>query len=195
MYLTCKPSRVECGSKLKGLGIAIHLYAAEQKGMFPEHDKWCDLLVLYSDASPKQLICPESDAVIGESSYAFNKYLTGKKIDDVPTDTVLLFETDCGKSKAGRTGTISSRYCYQEIKSKGEELKMFGENPEKQKVYEDRWNQSGGPEILTAEHHKGSGANFLFADGHVSFIPKEDFNKLNWGDKVADPNVQKDKTN
>jgi prepilin-type processing-associated H-X9-DG protein len=189
------PSRVLCGSHLKGLGTAIELYAYEHNELYPECDNWCDIIVLYADVSPKQLICTDSNAVLGESSYAFNKNLAGKKSAEVLNDTVLLFETDCGKSKAGRTGTISSRYCYQEIKSKGEELKMFGKNPEKQKVYEDRWNQSGGPEILTAKHHKGFGANFLFADGRVTSIAKEDFNKLNWGDKTADPNVQKDKTN
>jgi len=169
-----KTKKEICGSHLKGLGSAIQLYATEQKGMFPENDKWCDQIVLYADASPRQLICPCSDTVLGESSYAINKNIAGKKSTEITGDTVLLFETDYGKSKTGRTGTISSRHFYQE---------MFGEKPEKQKVYTDRWNQSGGPEILTAEHHKGSGANFLFADGHVRFIPKEDFNKLNWGDK------------
>ena len=180
-----KTKKEICGSHLTGLGSAMRVYADEQKGMFPEHDKWCDLIILYADVSPRELICPCSDTVLGESSYAINKNIAGKKSTEITGDTVLLFETDYGKSKTGRTVTISSRHFYQE---------MFGENPEKQTVYKDRWNQSGGPEILTAEHHKGFGA-FLFVDGNVRAVPKEDFNKLNWGDKVADPNYENDKTN
>ena len=48
-------------------------------------------------------------------------------------------------------------------------------------VYKDRWNQVGGPEILTTDNHKGEGANILFNDGHVDFVKQKDFDKLNWG--------------
>ena len=45
------------------------------------------------------------------------------------------------------------------------------------------WNQSGGPELLNTENHKGKGANILFNDGHVEFVNQEDFGELNWGDE------------
>jgi prepilin-type processing-associated H-X9-DG protein len=41
-----------------------------------------------------------------------------------------------------------------------------------------RWNQVGGPAILTTEHHKGEGCNILFGDGHVEFVKKEEIPKL-----------------
>lgn len=42
------------------------------------------------------------------------------------------------------------------------------------------WNQFGGAELLTAENHKGKGANILFNDCHVKFVKPEDFNSLKW---------------
>lgn len=181
-------SRVTCGARLAGLSKTIALYAYEHNSYLPDANQWCDLMILEAEATTKTFICPDSDAVLGESSYALNKYIAGKKIDEVSPDVVLVFETDFGKSKAGRNSTISSRYCYQEMRAKGGNLSMFGNNPEKKKVYKDRWNQVGGPEILTADHYKGEGANTTFVDGHTGFIPKAEFGKLNWGNKIADPN-------
>lgn len=43
------------------------------------------------------------------------------------------------------------------------------------------WNQSGGPELLSAENHKGDGANIAFCDFHVKFVKKEEFDNLRWG--------------
>jgi len=42
------------------------------------------------------------------------------------------------------------------------------------------WNQSGGPEILTFENHKGKGCNVLFNDGHVEFVKPERLGELKW---------------
>ena len=42
------------------------------------------------------------------------------------------------------------------------------------------WNQSGGPEILTTDNHKGEGCNVLFMNSHVNFVKKEDLKDLKW---------------
>ncbi|MCJ7730618.1 MAG: DUF4190 domain-containing protein [Sedimentisphaerales bacterium] len=42
------------------------------------------------------------------------------------------------------------------------------------------WNQSGGPEILSTDNHRGEGCNVLFSDGHVAFVKTEDLNDLKW---------------
>ena len=52
--------------------------------------------------------------------------------------------------------------------------------PADAKVYELRWNQVGGPELLTTEHHKGEGCTILFGDGHVKFIKAEELKDLKW---------------
>ena len=43
-----------------------------------------------------------------------------------------------------------------------------------------QWNQVGGPEMLTCEHHQGKGCYVLFGDGHVEFVKKEEIPKLRW---------------
>lgn len=48
------------------------------------------------------------------------------------------------------------------------------------------WNQFGGPEILTAENHKGKGCNILFNNGSVKFIKTDQLGRLKW--KVEEPN-------
>jgi hypothetical protein len=42
------------------------------------------------------------------------------------------------------------------------------------------WNQSGGPEILSTDNHRGEGCNILFNDMHVAFVKAEDLNNLKW---------------
>jgi len=44
------------------------------------------------------------------------------------------------------------------------------------------WNQFGGPELLTTEHHQGFGCNILFNDGHVEFIKPKRFGDIRWSD-------------
>ncbi len=45
------------------------------------------------------------------------------------------------------------------------------------------WNQSGGPEIVTFENHKGKGCNILFNNGQVEFVKPEQISKLKWKEK------------
>jgi len=42
------------------------------------------------------------------------------------------------------------------------------------------WNQTGGPEILTVENHRGKGCNVLFNDSHVEFVRAEEISELKW---------------
>ena len=48
------------------------------------------------------------------------------------------------------------------------------------------WNQHGGPELFTGEHHKSNNGGVLFNDKQVLFINPEDINNLNWG--LPEPN-------
>ena len=47
------------------------------------------------------------------------------------------------------------------------------------------WNQVGGPELLTTEHHKG--CCVLFVDGTVMFIKAEEVVGLHWADEKTLP--------
>jgi prepilin-type processing-associated H-X9-DG protein len=42
------------------------------------------------------------------------------------------------------------------------------------------WNQTGGPEILTTENHRGEGCNVVFVDSHVEFVTTQELNRLRW---------------
>lgn len=51
------------------------------------------------------------------------------------------------------------------------------------------WNQSGGPELLTTENHRGEGCNVLFTDMHIEFFKTKELGRLKWRyDDVADAN-------
>jgi hypothetical protein len=42
------------------------------------------------------------------------------------------------------------------------------------------WNQCGGPELFTVEHHEGQRAFVLYNNGDVKLIKSEDIGKLKW---------------
>lgn len=51
------------------------------------------------------------------------------------------------------------------------------------------WNQYGGPELLSTEHHKRNGhkvLNVSFNDGHVELVEAENLSKLKWDNKPKD---------
>jgi len=188
---TLPPKPIDvCNLNLTSLGKAILMYANDNDGYYSDCNQWCDLMIIYADTSPKELICYASDAEIGESSFAMNINLNGKKPSQIEPNTVVLFDTIYGKDPNGRNVTVSSRYSYKIMKERGENVGYFGENPEERKVYKNRWNQAGGPEMLSAENHKGEGANILFADGSVRYMEKEDFNNLSWGQETTEPNIE-----
>ncbi len=166
-------NRLLCQNKLDGLGKAFSLYAHDNDGKYPTADKWCDLLIKYADVIPRQFICISSDAIRGESSYALNKNIVGMKVSDVPSDVVLLFETNFGKDPNGRQEQLADRDYYRHIYGSGT-------HSSSEKVYRLRWNQCGGPEIITFNNHVGKGCNVLFNDGNVEFIRARDIGKLRW---------------
>ncbi|MHC4616538.1 MAG: DUF4190 domain-containing protein [Planctomycetota bacterium] len=90
-----------CGTNLKGLQTALSNYAREYDGTYPPADKWCDMLIQYCKVTPEQFVCKHGDTVPGESSYAMNKNVGGRKASELPEDVVVLFETDGGWNQCG----------------------------------------------------------------------------------------------
>jgi len=178
-YLAGIPGRI-CSTNLRVLEKAIKIYANDYDDQYPTADKWCDLLIAYLEVSPKQLVCKGSDVKIGESSYAFNKNLIGKRPTEVPPDVVVLFETNFGKNPAGREEKLGSRYFYQLVDLSYDYTRRIKKYSKSRKVYKLRWNQFGGPEILTIENHNGQGCFILFNDGRVEFVKPERLGELKW---------------
>jgi competence protein ComGC len=103
--------RVACAAHLKGLANAMIVYTTEYDGRFPTSGQWCDLLIDHADVCENSFRCPSacrSSACGYKFSYGFNANLDGLTIDDVPADTVLMFEIDGGWNVAGGPEIIST---------------------------------------------------------------------------------------
>jgi hypothetical protein len=176
--------RTVCQSNIKVVGEGLRTYAANNEDSLPPATSWCDLLITegcidYAYKSYDRIFhCPKLDFEPGESSYALNENIVGIKLSEIPKDVVLLFETDFGRTESGRDTPKKSRDYFWTVYdpnkrrdvSKGDDL-----------VYRDRWNQVGGPELLTTEHHmKYKGCNVTFADGTVKFVKKKHLDRLRW---------------
>ena len=164
--------KVVCGTNLKGLTTAMVVYCNDYDDILPSGN-WCDLLIEEADVSPKSFVCPESNAIEGESSYAMNKSIAGENFAALPPDVVLLFETDKGTEEGPRGVSIKTRRHYDFLKGSYDENTM---------VYKERFNQVGGPEDVVLHHNNSGkqGCNIAFADGHVEFVPQERIAQLRW---------------
>jgi hypothetical protein len=180
-----KPDSFVCLYNMGILGKAIYMYTNDYDGQYPNADNWCDLLIMNYKVRLDYLVCRGSDAKIGESSYAFNKSVVGKKSSEIPQDTVLLFETNFGKDPLGRDGTLGDRDWYKSLSSLSDRSDLK-KHKHSEKVYKLRWNQSGGPELLTTDNHKGEGCNVLFNDMHAEFVKAERLGELKWATEEKD---------
>ena len=168
--------RIECGKRLASLGKAIDAYTSDHGSRYPDSNSWCDLLIADANVRLYNYMCKfDGGCRLGESSYAMNENLKGKKVSDVAADIVVLFETDYGNDKNGQITLYADR--------DGAEPNSFYSD---RKVRKDKWNQHGGPELLTLEHHDGKGCMVLFADGHLEWIKAKDIKNLRW--EVEEPN-------
>lgn len=100
-----------CMARLTSLGVSFKLYSDDFDGSLPSVESWCDALRKYM--LPENLICPGSDAKEGQSSYAMNEYLDGKKLAELPPDLVLLFESKPGWNKAGGSEILTMEHHYE----------------------------------------------------------------------------------
>ncbi|KKK71582.1 hypothetical protein LCGC14_2912460, partial [marine sediment metagenome] len=139
-----------CAKNIRGIGVSIIIYASDHDDILPAGSNWCDELIEKVDGDPKTFMCEDSGAVHGESSYALNRNLVGKKTLNGST-VVMLFETSLGRGDTERTRIITERPSFGKYPVMNE---IFKGN---EKVYLDRWNQLGGPEDLTVDNHEGRG--------------------------------------
>ena len=83
---------------LRLLAKAIKGYAEDNNGYLPSADRWCDLLIEYDKSLTKDSFKhPKIDGAV----IAFNKNLSGKKLEDLPDDIVLLFVAYGGWNLSG----------------------------------------------------------------------------------------------
>jgi hypothetical protein len=123
----------QCSSHLNQLAVAFKSYARDHNGLLPDSATWVDDLSRYAGSGPDKhdvFHCP-ADRAAGRSSYAMNRNLSGKRLQDIvdPAHMVLLYETkqsglnpagtgkdvvDVGNidSGVGRHNTVGYRFNY-----------------------------------------------------------------------------------
>ncbi len=163
-----------CNSNMRVLSSDITTYAENHNDSLPEPSKWCDLLITDTNASPKQFICRSSDAKYGESSYALNKNVISMKFSEIPKDMVLLFEAKYDNRKSQRDFPLKSRLFTSHLSERDIQ------KHQSDYVYQFRWNQVGGPELLAVNNHESQGCNILFADGSIEFVQLSKLPELKW---------------
>ncbi|MHB1455960.1 MAG: hypothetical protein ACYC0V_03490 [Armatimonadota bacterium] len=98
---------VPCLSRVKQLGTAIQMYAAENDGMAPLGANWQEALFPYIK-SKTMLICPE--AKTEDRCYALNFHVQGRNIwvIDPPQNAVMVFESIPGTNQCGSRQLLPS---------------------------------------------------------------------------------------
>ena len=90
---------INCVNNLKQLGLAVRLYANDNKDQLPAATNWCDT-ILPNVGSEKVFLCPAARPG-PRSHYAFNARLGSAEIGKIAPDTVMIFETDGGWNLSG----------------------------------------------------------------------------------------------
>ena len=70
------------------LGTALRKYASANNGFLPSAENWSDVLIKFDPNLSKDNFKPPR---IDDASIAFNKNLSGEKLEDLPEDIVPLF--------------------------------------------------------------------------------------------------------
>jgi hypothetical protein len=170
-----------CRRYVEGLWVALTVYANDHENQLPPTDRWCDVLISDADMSTVSFICPGSDAIEGESTYAININAIGKKLDQLPPDMVLLFETDFGIGNTPRSESIRNRKFYSFFEKEDfQRSKEWLEINKEKKVFPGRWNVVGGSEILTIRYHGNRGCNVALVNGCAKWIPSNKIHTLRW---------------
>ncbi len=171
--------RFVCTTNLKGLVRDIQGYAKDHADSLPT-DLWCDRLIQNCDISPKSLVCPASELIEGECSYALNKHILNHKLSELPSDIILLFETKTNR-ESEKKEPIQDRESFSRFSIVQELLTT------KEPVVLQYWNQIAGPEALSTANHNYQGCNIAFADGHAEWIMYDKLSTLKWS--LDDPGL------
>lgn len=87
-----------CAGSMKMIGRAIESYCEDWDGRLPPGDRWNDL-ILREEMNNFRDFCPSAPGDL--PSYALNGRLEGKRMDEIPRHTVLLFECRPGRNRSG----------------------------------------------------------------------------------------------
>jgi hypothetical protein len=96
---------VPCKMNLTQLYFGLILYDRNNEEHWPAEANWCDFLIEKYELAEDILKC--MNAKQGPHSYAVNKNAFGLKLEDLPGDMVLMFESVPGKNQVGELELVT----------------------------------------------------------------------------------------
>jgi type II secretory pathway pseudopilin PulG len=96
----------QCERNMTLLAAAVRLYPTDHAGQLPAAATWSDAISNHV-SSATSFACPADQTET--CGYAFNRQLDGKKLSEVNSATVLLFESDGGWNGTGGETEVISR--------------------------------------------------------------------------------------
>jgi prepilin-type N-terminal cleavage/methylation domain-containing protein/prepilin-type processing-associated H-X9-DG protein len=196
-----KAQRVKCMSNLRQLGIALHTYADDHDGWFPEtthsgptNQSWVFTLADYVANVNQIRACPADPLAAqrlanGGTSYVLNEYISVDRLSPFG-DILETFRHRDSLSNA--TGTITVFIGAESLSPNVTSDHTHSRNWVRRgagnwggviaDIEPDRFRRGDTPD------HTGGTANYLFADGHVEVIPAGEFKRrIDAGDNPALP--------
>ncbi len=182
--------RTQCASNMRQIGLAIHQHANLHDGQMPEAEghttaqrkPWIDSLAPHLESVDAIRICPEdpqADERLRDrkTSYALNSYLAVDPPDfeNLPPDIQDNYRAVRNLWDLAESGKVilmfESAEGYKDDHTHGWEwfinYNLQYQTPEMPLVWEAYVRQ------VAPERHQGTGANYLFGDGHVELISSD----------------------
>lgn len=157
-------------SNLQCLVKAMLIYAYDNNGQYPEPNQWCDVLLKHGQVDIEHFVCPS----IGlrwpykHGNWPFGLGNWPSRSDNWPYTcwTVLIWPFP----RSHRSHFAMNPNCRPD--SPPNMVLLF--------EAKEGWNQFGGPELLTTEHHRGYGCLVINNEGDVRFERPRGFQDLKW---------------
>ncbi len=89
--------RVVCAANLRGIGQAMYIHAQDDSDRFPPDFK---TLIKENNTTPKQFVCPSSDAQLGDLDACY-AYIPGQTTYDDPTNVLVYEKPGCHQNEGG----------------------------------------------------------------------------------------------
>lgn len=150
--------RMVCGTNLCGLGKAMLLYARDHDGQYPDPNRWCDALLGYGIPAQQFICICSTKLTLKWPPWGGRRYSWPKP-----------------PSYEGKMSSYAMNPDCRSVNDPADMVLLFES--------EAGWNQFGGPESATCEHHEGQGLNVLFNDASCRFERCTSIDKFNWSGK------------
>jgi general secretion pathway protein G len=183
--------RAQCASNMRQIGLAIHQYADVHKGRFPSmaHEQeittsWIFTLAPHLESVEEIRLCPEDLERIEQdggrlTSYALNGYLRK------PTQVEAFVHPEIVPDFVSKLYDLSETHNTIVVFEAGDIVDQHFDHvhssewfTEEYPTAAERWERIADEKVdvhdtgeVAVDRHDGGGANYLYADGHVSALP------------------------